>query len=403
MKIKHSKLPSLYKITPTIQDYHWGKKASESIISTLIPIDSSYEKLAELWIGAHPKSPSKSYNVFSPSSESTLLDEIKKDPKFCLGNKSIDKFGEQLPFLLKILSIETALSIQAHPDKTLAELLHARDPKNYPDNNHKPEIGIALEKSQILFGFKSLSKIITTLEEYNSFKLICRDLTLKQFTKTPNIFNFKKIITEILTANSQTIFNASKELTSEVSLRSNSCAESMMISKLIQDYPNGESGLFCALLMELITIEEGEAIFIGANIPHAYLNGTLIECMANSDNVIRCALTPKYKDTNTLLEILDLTKQQSVKVETTELEDLGQEYLTSCEEFRIITYKKKTGKININANAPTILFCLSGKIEIVSNSQNSEIKKGEALFIPAATDNIKFNLLNASAIKVSTK
>ena len=117
---------------------------------------------AELWAGAHATAPSR---VLVANGEIPLDQFIARHPLEILGKDVYWAFGAQLPFLFKILSIRTALSIQAHPDKESARALHTRDPLHYPDSNHKPEIAIALKPTQFLYGFRPAMEIQKAMEE----------------------------------------------------------------------------------------------------------------------------------------------------------------------------------------------------------------------------------------------
>lgn len=77
-------------------------------------------------MGTHPSLPSKDVET-----QRTLLDLVQ-DNQALVGREIAERYGNKLPFLFKVLSIQKALSIQAHPNKKLAEQLHARDPRNYP-------------------------------------------------------------------------------------------------------------------------------------------------------------------------------------------------------------------------------------------------------------------------------
>jgi mannose-6-phosphate isomerase len=101
-------------------------------------------------MGTHPSLPSKDF-----STGRSLLDLVADNPAL-LGTDISEKYSKKLPFLFKVLSIAKALSIQAHPNKKLAEQLHAKDPKNYPDDNHKPEMAIAITPFEGLCGFRPL-------------------------------------------------------------------------------------------------------------------------------------------------------------------------------------------------------------------------------------------------------
>ena len=146
------------KLTCPVMHYPWGKYGNSSLIADLTnsPTAERDEPFAEFWIGAHKKAPAETV----VDGKNWFLDKlIGKYPEELLGSFVQQKFGAELPFLFKVLSVRTALSIQAHPDKAQAVELHARDPENYPDANHKPEVAIALSPLTMLIGFRPLKLV----------------------------------------------------------------------------------------------------------------------------------------------------------------------------------------------------------------------------------------------------
>ncbi|KAM5292088.1 mannose-6-phosphate isomerase isoform 2-T2 [Ctenodactylus gundi] len=208
-------------------------------------------------MGAHPRGDAQILD--NRISQKTLSQWIAENQD-CLGSKVNAVFDGKLPFLFKVLSVETALSIQAHPDKELAEKLHLRNPQHYPDANHKPEMAIALTSFQGLCGFRPVKEILTFMKMSagNNMEDICGELLLQ----------------------------------------------------LNQQYP-GDIGCFAIYFLNLLTLKPGEAMFLEANVPHAYLKGDCVECMACSDNTVRAGLTPKFIDVSTLCEMLNYTPSPS--------------------------------------------------------------------------------------------
>ena len=160
--------PQPYRLRNTIQHYAWGTSGLDAFIPRLLGIapepDTTY---AELWLGAHPKAPSQV--MVEDAGEQVLipLDQwVAQYPAAILGERIANRFNGQLPFLTKVLSAGAPLSIQAHPDKSQAERLHALDPEHYADDNHKPEIAVALDGLAALMGFKPSSEILRTLQLY---------------------------------------------------------------------------------------------------------------------------------------------------------------------------------------------------------------------------------------------
>jgi len=145
-------------LQPSVKNYPWGRLGGESLVAELAGVAiSETTPYAELWMGAHPSGPS------TLPDGTTLLNYIQQNPE-SLGKGVLEKFGPNLPFLFKVLSVAQGLSIQAHPDIPLAKILHQRDPKNYPDDNHKPEMAIAVTPFEVLCGFRSLGEIQTYIQ-----------------------------------------------------------------------------------------------------------------------------------------------------------------------------------------------------------------------------------------------
>lgn len=167
------------ELIPAVQKYHWGKPGKSSTVASLfneslksagenqtIDLESPY---AELWIGTHPNGPSRLKGC-----KKSLLDFIRENPEV-VGEKVKARFGvDDVPFLLKVLSVEQALSIQAHPDKPSAEVLHKERPDLYKDPNHKPEMAIALTPFEMFCGFRSMDEIVTNLQSKPTFSIAFR-------------------------------------------------------------------------------------------------------------------------------------------------------------------------------------------------------------------------------------
>ncbi|XP_072290928.1 mannose-6-phosphate isomerase isoform X2 [Eucyclogobius newberryi] len=233
------------------QLYSWGKLGLNSEVAQLLLHSATQSNIdpdtpyAELWMGAHPKADSGILLDRIP--DQTLGSWIQKNPQ-SLGSKVRERFNGKLPFLFKVLSVRTALSIQAHPDLDLAVRLHAQFPEHYPDDNHKPEMAIALTPFTGLCGFRPVSEIL----DFLSGKVPLDSLLLKLHSQFP-----------------------------------------------------GDIGCFCIYFLNLVELQPGDAMFLRANEIHAYLYGDCIECMACSDNTVRAGLTPKFLDVETLCEMLD--------------------------------------------------------------------------------------------------
>lgn len=271
-------------------------------------------------MGTHPSNPSKDVK-----SGRTLLGLFNENETF-LSRSVIDKYGTKLPFLFKVLSVNKALSIQAHPNKKLAEQLHARDPKNYPDDNHKPEMAIAITPFEGLCGFRPLAEIAHFLNTVPSFKQLVGDDAAQQFIAISKddddgatvTDNKKKALqtafTALMSSSAEDISKAVKSLVAQVESEGASFADGGVASTtsetLVELIPRLNSqftddiGLFVLFFLNFVKLEAGEALFLVADDIHAYVSGDIIECMAASDNVVRAGFTPKFKDVSTLVDML---------------------------------------------------------------------------------------------------
>jgi mannose-6-phosphate isomerase len=163
-------LPKPYKLFNKIQNYDWGTKNENAFIANTIGINAQRDlPYAELWIGAHPKASSE---IEIDGKKIQLKDFIDRFTNECLGGFVSKKFNGRFPFLLKILSADRALSIQTHPNKKEAEMLHKKDPINYPDDNHKPEIAIAVDSLIAIAGFRPVNEIAENIKSLPELHLL---------------------------------------------------------------------------------------------------------------------------------------------------------------------------------------------------------------------------------------
>ncbi len=388
-------LPKPYKLYNKIQHYAWGTKNENAYIPRLLNIDAENNlPYAELWIGAHPKAPSE---IEVDDNLIPLDAAIQKYPNEILGKETIDNFGIQLPFLLKVLSAAQALSIQLHPNKKQAELLHQKDPLNYPDDNHKPEIAIAVDELTALAGFQPLKQIKENFQKYSELKIILGEeifnnvVDLSEEDKLgEQIQNAYKVIMQN-SLNQNVLDKVINSLTTRLEnlIEKNQLEEQFLLQQKL--YGN-DVGLLSLFFYNLLQLKPGQAIFTDAGIPHAYIKGNIVECMANSDNVVRAGLTPKFKDVTTLLEI--------IKYEFAEFNLINKEmfvdefiYRTSAKEFEVGVYSKPAGNEHpvITRKKPLIVLILEGdlsvKWKIGDDIQQLSFSKGDSFLCPSLLSN----------------
>lgn len=327
-------LDTFYRLDGGVRHYAWGERAVGGripLIARLLGEEPGEEPWAELWLGAHPSLPGV---VHFGEGKSLALDAaIAESPAAWLGARAFAA-RPQLSFLLKVLTCSAPLSIQSHPDEKSAVRLHSEHPELYPDANDKTEIIIALEPFQALAGFRGLVDILQDIERIQAFQpwlALWRHggETLRGLVESLFALNVVPLAA-MLTNALQELDSAEREL---------SAADKLFLS-LSTEYP-GDRGTLFAYLLNQVFLAPGESLFLAPNFPHAYQRGAGIECMTNSDNVIRAGLTPKAVDVETLLKTVDFdrTGYQMVTPECTPSGD-GRilRYAAPTEKFQLTFY-----------------------------------------------------------------
>ncbi len=393
-----------YKLRNFIQHYEWGTKGEDAFIPKLLGITPEDKPYAELWIGAHPRLSSK-INI---DNELISLNQIiEAYPSEILGAEVANRFDNKLPYLLKVLSAGKALSIQTHPNKSQAEELHRKDSKNYIDDNHKPEIAIVLDRLEALVGFQTPMQIKQNLSDYPILKTFLADETVKKFKDSISngIENEKALgiifSTLMLNAsNENELQNCIESITEQIMTKESPSKTDRLFLKLKKQY-GIDIGLLTIFFLNYLDLSVGEAIFTPAGIPHAYLEGNIVECMANSDNVVRAGLTPKFKDVDTLLDILDYSKTDALLIGNKEKVGIVK-YTSPIQEFVIERIELSTDdEFSFNTkNRIEIMLITEGAISLVIEDNNHAFSysKGDVPLIPALVD--QYSIISKSVSTV---
>ena len=380
-----------YKLYNIIKNYEWGTKSENAFIPQFLGIHAELDTpYAELWIGAHPNASSE---IEIEGTRVPLNRVIKEYPLQCLGMYVCEHFSNTFPFLLKILSAAHALSIQAHPNKLQARQLHATDPNNYPDDNHKPEVAIALDSLIALVGFKPVYAIKKYLESMPELKDLVGEELIGQVLENHNLSMEETLIKKIYEAIMQhaedkerltVCINGIRNRLMNKSLRSPEEEQFLEQHQLFGD----DVGLLSFFFFNLVHLKSGEAIFTDAGVPHAYIKGNICECMANSDNVVRAGLTGKFKDVKTLIDIIryDFAEYPVIPIETKTGEKI---YKTTAKEFEVSGYKRPAEYCRqcSSGDRPSVFLITKGSLEIHWNlngkKQVATYFSGESIFVPA--------------------
>jgi len=377
----------IFKLKGVVQHYAWG---GHSFIPQLLNNQADTNKpSAEYWMGAHPSAPS---NVLVGNDWVNLNQLISKDPSTTITDAVMSRFGE-LPYLFKVLDVKDMLSIQVHPTKESAEIGFAEENKagipinaphrNYKDQNHKPEVMVALSEFWLLHGFKSklaIEEVLLDTPELNVLLPLFRQEGIKglyQFVMEMRQEDVNNMLEPLV----KRAIRLKKEGSIDQSNPGWWAAKLYDENGLIE---NIDRGIFSIYFFNIVKVNKGQAVFQKAGVPHAYLEGQNIELMANSDNVLRGGLTPKHVD---VPELMKHTLFESIVPDIMNGNPgAGGEVVYPCPvpDFGL-------SKIDLNAGANyqgksfslEILIVTDGSV-LVNNSM--VLKKGEAAAILANTE-----------------
>ncbi|KAK4530657.1 hypothetical protein CCYA_CCYA05G1514 [Cyanidiococcus yangmingshanensis] len=368
--------PGVCLLQGHIQTYAWGRRGQRSRVARyaaaqgIIPEQQMSDALpyAELWLGTHP------------SGEASVITEGH-------GRIPLSSYlpAGALPFLLKVLSVDRALSIQAHPDNELAKILNARHPHLYRDANHKPEMCVCLgpEPFEALFGFRPVEQIVDALKSIPEFRLACGSFAA-EFCESPAAPDALRKLFESFMHNNLESLEQAKRLRKRLESADKLDADSALALRLSNQYPN-DAGVFAAFLLNHVRLEPGEAIFVGPNEPHAYLQGDCVEIMATSDNVVRAGLTEKHKDIETLCSMLVYASKDPVEVIR---RDAQNRFPAPVDEFQLecidMEPKRETQTMVLEPSISySILLVVDGEVTVFRNgtSHNYILSSGMACLV----------------------
>ena len=359
-----------------IRPYPWG---SPSAIPDLLGVEPTGQPQAELWMGAHPGSPS-----FLSGRGQSLLDVIAADPERELGARCLSEFGPRLPFLLKVLAAKDTLSLQAHPDpaqaregyeRENAEGIPLHDPhRNYKDPDAKPELICALTPFEALVGFRPPAQTLELAEQLGAPSL---DPLLAQLREQPDGEGLRTAFTMLMTAPA----DQQRAVVAEVleAVATSDLPAAGLLRRLGEKHP-GDPGVVAALLLDHVHLAPGEALFLPAGNLHAYIEGVGVEILASSDNVLRGGLTNKHIDLPELLRILDFSPR-SARILTP---DPNGVYATPAPDFRLTRLPVVVGEeVSLEPVGPQILLCVDGSVVARSDHGKVGLTRGRSAYAGA--------------------
>ncbi|QIM19272.1 mannose-6-phosphate isomerase, class I [Leucobacter coleopterorum] len=397
--------------------YAWG---SMDALAEMLGTPITGEPQAELWLGAHPGNPALVAKA-SPAPQ-TLIDLIERDPE----RYGVD--GGQLPFLLKVLAIGAPLSLQVHPNLEQAAAGFAAEEaagvpndarnRNYGDANHKPELLVALSEVTALSGFRSLTE---ARHDLLAFAALTRGAASEVLAKIAErlahgepeslrrefltwVFSGDPLVTEALAALNTAMADAGIANTGPVEanelLRENELDPERVgaLRALAATYP-GDPGILVSLLLHLVRLAPGEAIYLEAQQLHAYLGGVGVEVMAASDNVLRAGLTQKHVDIAELTRVVDTGELDEPRFPGERLSPGLVAWRPPVPDFQLLRARlcdsedvmdqggEAAPSVNLSAQHPVVLVVTSGRVRVERPEADLEevaaVRRGQSLYVSA--------------------
>jgi mannose-6-phosphate isomerase len=384
---------SIYKLKGVIRNYDWG--GVDFLSKLLSHSNPKHEPMAEYWLGAHD---SDSAILVTKNGEIGLKQFIEKDKEKALGKTVTKKFG-RLPYLLKILDVRDMLSIQVHPAKHEAEIEFARENKekiplnvshrNYKDDNHKPELMVALGDFWLLHGFKSVEKLRMTLGNISELKPL-----LEIFDATGYDQLYKTVMEmpqESVNQLLQPLLQRIVPLYTQGRLKKDdenfwaaraSLTFDERSSAGLEQPQKIDRGIFSVYFFNLLYVQAGEGVFQDAGVPHAYLEGQNVEIMANSDNVLRGGLTNKHIDVKELMKHIKFEETIPNVLHPQKINESEKLYRTAAPDFKLSSFSLPKGKTSsFESTTGEIILVISGDVSITTGLNELELHQGEAAFI----------------------
>ncbi|CAL9329848.1 Mannose-6-phosphate isomerase [Actinosynnema sp. ALI-1.44] len=373
-----------------VRAYAWGSRtAIAELLGREVPAPHPE---AELWMGAHPGDPSR---VLRSDGERSLLDLLAEDPDAQLGPRCTERWGSRLPFLLKVLAADEPLSLQAHPSAEQAALGFALEEKtgvpiessvrNYKDPSAKPELICALTEFHALAGFRAPERTVALLRS-----LEAPDLTpyTELLAAQPDENGLRALFTTLITLPQPALDALMPQVLDacvlHVKERGEFDLECRTVLELGEAYP-GDAGVLAAMLLNRLVLKPGEAIHLPAGNLHAYLHGTGVEILANSDNVLRCGLTPKHVDVPELMRVLDFTCGDMAVLTGDETQPGVWTYRTPSPEFELSRLELAAGgETRVDHHGPQILLVTQGEARLSCGGQELAVARGQSVWVPAA-------------------
>lgn len=385
----------MLSIAGNLQTYDWG---STTAIPNFIHASPDGRPWAEMWFGAHDAAPSNIlYGLDGCGGEfADLAAAIASSPRTMLGDRVVDEFGHMLPFLVKFIAPKSPLSLQVHPNLEQArrgfsmEQANGLPPgskdRNYSDANHKPELLYALTPFRALCGFRPVAHVLRDIQQLDS--LLSREIRAI-LEVNPNELGLREVFEHLLSSDDTSLSQRVLEVAAECQQKLDdkevtSSSSYLNVVALSKSYP-GDIGVLSPLILNSISLNPGEALFVTPGTLHAYLEGLGVEIMANSNNVLRAGLTNKRKDPSELLRCVRYSFKGNNVLQPDTLNSSVSVFSPPVRDFSlmVITCNSTSTSIKLPSGlGPRIVLCVDGVCSVTAANFNRHVSRGQALFIP---------------------
>jgi mannose-6-phosphate isomerase len=404
-------------ISNTPRDYAWG---SPTAIPELLGTPVTGRPQAELWLGAHPGSPSRILDPAAAGGAEDLAAWIDADPATALG---ADRSGDSLPYLLKVLAAAEPLSLQAHPTLERARAGFERENaegvpldaphRNYKDALHKPEVVVAIsDRYEALCGFRPLAEVREIIEllvtidasqtapRWELYGPIVHLLEDSETLRETDAGILRSVVAWVLSGGEEVqtlvghlVRTAEKALHPAHAHMTDPYTPSLeTVVALQEEYP-GDPGIIISLLLNRVTLRAGEALYLPAGNIHAYLRGTGVELMAASDNVLRGGLTPKHVDVPELLEVLDFESATVPYLVPTHPAEGLSVFRPDLDDFELVRVEAHAGgaPVRLEPAGPAIVICLNGTLTVRGATGQDVLVRGGSVFVTPDEGELSFS------------
>ncbi|HWS56923.1 MAG TPA: mannose-6-phosphate isomerase, class I [Actinotalea sp.] len=375
-------------LTPTSRRYPWG---SPTAIPRALGMDPDGRAVAEAWFGAHPAAPA----VVEPEEGATTLTAwIERDPLATLGSDVVARFGARLPYLMKIIAADSPLSLQVHPDLDRARAGFAAEEaagiardapdRSFPDANHKPELLYALSTFEAVCGFRAprrAAELLAGLDTPLTHRL--QAMLAAQPDATGVAAVFRHLLDPATRPHADVVEEVAEACATRLWDGSPSSRADRTVVLLSQECP-GDAGAIATLLLNPVTLQAGEALFVPVGTVHAYLSGMAIEVMADSDNELRGGLTAKHIDVPGMLDAISWVAAPPLRIAPEVFFGATRVYYAPVDDFELSVTHSVDQPHPLPGRGPRVLLCLEGRVTVVSAVAGSmTLERGQAAFAPA--------------------